>query len=725
MIIHGSLSLSQQESGRRYYNKFSVLNGISYICLGDTILILFAIKLGCPDYCISILASLAFLSNFCMPLGKFLMAKVGAIKTISSCWTMRNISILLVASAPLFNRMAGAQVMMAVILIGAFAFYACRAIGVIGFQPVVGEITTEENRGKFTSYNSMISYIAILGMLGIIILMMKISSDLWVFIVTILTGATIGIISTWLLSRINETSAIKTSAAQPILSDVITTLKNPLRRKQLFACCAISSAITLTVPISMLALKKGYGISDDSALLFALVQMIGAIAVAYVIGLMAEETGPRPLAIISYCLLIAICVLWIVAPGTFTWYYSAILFFIAGAGATGTGVPMAHYFLIVIPHKERVASTLTINVISGVAAGLAGSVIGAWILHYLDARGMVGMQIFKVYFAVVLGLLLVGLIFVFRLAPLAEWKLRDVLGLMFSPRDLITLRTLYKIKKIDTPDMESDDIDRLNESKSGLSEKALLSYLDSPKFSVRASSLTALGEIPFGERTVKALLNELDKGEYTTAHIAAQIAGNREIKEAIPLLRAYIDTGDLYFQGKILIALSQLHDEQSYDKIKAIFKGSDNPRLIIHGATALTNIGDDESFRLLLEKTTHDMPQKVLYEVVCSIMCLAGCGDELYKFLRLYNKHQTSALALLYLCELCHTEIHKQEADKKIILDFEKGVISNQAMVDIMLLRIGDATNAKVRMIAEFLEKTPADALPKELLLCLMPRTDV
>jgi len=638
---------------------------------------------------------------------------------------MRNISILLVASAPFFLWLAGLKAAMVTIILGAFAFYACRSIGVIGFQPVMGEITTDENRGKFTSVNSMLFNIANLIMLGAIIMLMMFSHDIWVFIVTILTGAVLGIASTWFISRINETSAIKASAAEPILSDMILTLKNPLRRRQLFACCAISSAITLTVPISMLALKKGYGISDDSALIFALIQMAGAIAIAYVVGLLAEETGPRPLAIIAYCMLIVLCILWIICPTTFKWYYAAVLFMLAGAGVTGTGVTMAHYFLIVIPHRERVASTLTINVISGIAAGLAGSVIGAGILQYLDVKGITGMETFKIYFASVLALLLAGLFFVFRLAPLAEWKLRDVLGLIFSPRDLNTLRTLYKIKKIDAPDTECEDIDRLNEVKSGLSENALLSYLDSPKFSVRANSLTALGEIPFGEKTVKALLKELEKGEYTTAHIAAQIAGEHKIRSAIPLLREYLDSGDLYLQGKTFIALSQLHDAESYGRIKTTFRNTDNPRLIIQGATALTNIADDESFRIMLEKTTHEMPRQVLFEVICSIMCLAGCGDEAYKFLRLYIRNQTSTLALLYLGELSQPDIQKRDADKKIIFDFDSNTISNAGMVNILLNRIGRTAEpeSKASLVAEFLRSAQPDSLPKELMLCLIPFT--
>ncbi len=727
MIIPGMLSLSQQEAGRRNYNKFNFVNGLSYICLGETIIILFAIRLGCPDYCIAILGSMMFFSNFCMPLGKLMMARYGAVRTISLCWLMRNISILVVAAAPLFTWLGMPLGATLTIIGGVFAFYACRSIGIIGMQPVMGEITTTENRGKFTSRTSGFFYMANLIMLVVIMVVMSWSRDIWVFIASIVTGAVLGFISTWFVSRIDETEAIRVSAGKPVLADMLLTLRDSMRLRMLCASCVISSGIALTVPISMLALKRGYGIDDSHALFFALAQLFGAVATSYLISLLAEETGPRPLAILFYCLMIVLCLLWVIGPDTFKWYYMVWLFILAGAAIIGTGVSMTHYYLTAIPKKEMVATSLTMYIISGVTAGLIGSFVGGGILKYLNTLGMAPVEMFKLYFLIATLLLLPGLILVSRLKPLADWNVSEVLSLAFAPKDIITLFNLYSIKQVANPREERENIDRLLEIKSGLSEKALLSYLDSPKFSLRGRALNALGEIPFGERTVKAVLDELEDGEYTTANIAAQIAGENGMTEAIPLLRQHLHSGDVYLQAKTMLALTLLHDTGSYPEIKKIFQETANPRLITHGAAALTEIADIESFRLLLDKTAvPDIPRKVLYEVIYSMVHLVGMGDAIYQFLKLYSKDRSKAL--LHLAELCQQDFddgERGESDKKLIFEADEGSMPRRELIERLIQAYEHIDVPQARIVADFLRSSSAEQLPLELLLCLIPLKNV
>lgn len=721
------LSLSQQEAGRRNFIKFNFINGLSYICVGETIIILFAIKLGCPDYTVSILGSLMFLSFFCMPLGKLLMARYGAVKTISLCWLLRNLSILLVATAPLFVWMGMPTGATFTIIIAAFAFYGCRSIGGIGMQPMMGEITTAANRGKFTSKSTGYFYTANLIMLGVIIAVMSWSKDIWVFIASIITGACLGFISTWYISRIDETEAIRISAGKPVFDDVLKTLHDPIRMRLLGASCAISAAITLTIPISMLALKRGYGIDDSHALLFALVQIGGSVATSYLIALLSEATGPRPLAILFYCLLIVLCVLWVNCPDTFKWYYIIWLFILAGAAAIGTGVSMTHYYLCAIPKKEMVAASLTMYVISGVVAGLIGSIVGGGILKYLNTLDLNPINTFKVYFMIIIVVLLAGLILVTRLKPMADWNVSEVLGLAFAPRDIVTLFNLYSIKQVANPSEEQENIERLLEIKSGLSEKALLSYLDSPSFSLRCRALTALGEIPFGKNTINAVMTELAGGEYTTAHIAARIAGENGINEAIPLLRQHLDSDDVYLQGNSMLALALLRDTASYPAVKRIFRKTDNPRLITLGAVAITAIADDESFRLLLDKTaTKNLPQKVLYEVIYSVFHLAGRGDEIYLFLKLYTNDR--AKALLHLAEFCSKEsgdLSKAEADKKLIIEADNGSMTSHELTSRLIDSYSLTEVPYAGQISAFLNANREAPLPVELLICLIPLKNV
>ena len=716
MIIKGTLSPSQMEVGRRNYNLFNLINGFSYICLGEMVIILFAIRMGSPDFCIAILGSFIFLSNFCMPIGKIVMARIGAARTISACWVMRNTSALLVATAPLLAWLIHPTAGIAVIMLGAFGFYACRSTGVVGTQPLMGDLTTAENRGKFTSMNYRLFNVSGVIMLACIIAMMHLSKETWVFETIIVTGAVFGFVSAWFIGRVDETESIRISAGKPIMDDVKTTLKSPMRLKQIMANCVVSSAITLTIPISMLALKRGYGISDSDALLFALVQFAGGILTSYISGLLAEETGPRPLAILFYCSTIALCLLWVIGPDTFKWQYTIWPFILAGAANMGTGIAMTQYFLATIPNKERVGASLTIYVISGVTAGLVGSLFGGGLLKWLGGFGLEPLDMFKLYFLVILAALLGGLLLISKLEPKADWDVGEVLGLAFAPKDILALFNLYSIKAVSDPRQEREDMERLLDIKSGLSERALLSYLDSPKFSMRGRALSAIGEIPFGPHAVKAILKELEDGEHTTAHIAAQIAGERKLPEAIQLLRKSLGSEDYYLQAKAMLSLTQLRDEASYPRIKEIFKSSSNPRTLTHGAASLTEIADEESFKLLLAKTlSPELPSKVLYELIYSMALLEGHGDGIYQFLKLYSKDRTSAI--LHLSELCHDPV----TAKRLAIDLESGASGRDDMRSILASEFSNDKSPKGLAISSFLKDGASANAPQELLLCLLP----
>ncbi len=720
MISNNSLTSVQQKNGRKFFNLFNFTNGLSYICVGETIIILFAIRMGCPDYCIAVIGSLFFLSNFFMPLGKTIMARIGAVKTISLCWWLRNTAILLLAAAPLFSYLFSPVVIPFIFIAVTSLFYSCRSVGLIGFRPIMKSITTPENRGNFSSISSGLFYLANLIMLALVILVMSISRSTGVFIGIIVFGAGLGLAATLFMSRIEEPDEIRISARQPIFADMLLTLSNPMRLRQLAANCVVNSAIALTVPISMLALKKGYGIDDNLALYFSLLQILSSVAISYVLSMLAGVTGPRPLAILFYCLMIFLCLFWVLAPADFRWYYMICPFILGGAAVIGVNASMTHYFLNTIPGKEQVAASLSIYAMAGLISGFIGSFIGGGLLEYLSSLAMPQMQMFKLYFLFIMGVLILGLILVIRLKPVADWRVGRVLSLLIAPRDMITLFTLNRIKLEDGPERESENINRLHKFGSDLSEESLLSFLDSPKFSLRGRAITALRDMPLGEHAVEVLLRELEEGEYTTAYIAAEIAGDKKLYEAVEPLRNCLNSRDFYLQGKSMLALTKLDDRESFPVIKRIFKETDNPRLIIHGSAAMTVIDDEEGLRLLLEKAVMpELPQKVLYEIIYCITLLLGQGDEIYKFLKIFSKDRSQAMELL-LATCGRKQIAGKETGQ-LISAFVDRRITESEIIGLLVNAFRESDNPKHRVISEFLISHPAGDVPQELLLSLLP----
>ena len=139
---------------------------------------------------------------------------------------------------------------------------------------------------------------------------------------------------------------------------------------------------------------------------------------------------------------------------------------------------------------------------------------------------------------------------------------------------------------------------------------------------------------------------------------------------------------------------------------------------------SLVEIGDDDSFKLLLAKSLQpELPEKALYELLYSAAELAGQGDEIYKFLKLYCKDRVKALQ--HLSELCAKlqASGPQRTFNTIVFDFERGAVSKEEMLKSLKGRASSSTDPKAPLIRGFLEALDPAKAPPELLLCLLPLT--
>ena len=72
----------------------------------------------------------------------------------------------------------------------------------------------------------------------------------------------------------------------------------------------------MIIPMSLLTLKRGYGVSDTTAILFSLCQFLTMIGMSYSCGPLIKKYGPRKVIIFSYLLFLPVALFWIVLPST-------------------------------------------------------------------------------------------------------------------------------------------------------------------------------------------------------------------------------------------------------------------------------------------------------------------------------------------------------------------------------------------------------------------------
>ncbi|MCK5739482.1 hypothetical protein KAH55_09885, partial [bacterium] len=128
--VFKELTVSQKKQAQGNYLKFTALNAISYGSLGDSVLILYALKLGGSDTMIAILVSFFYLTMPAMLVGKAWVSRLGTTRTFGYAWILRNLSTVFFLIAPLTQRLLAPEAGFIVLGTGVFFFFIFRTIGI-------------------------------------------------------------------------------------------------------------------------------------------------------------------------------------------------------------------------------------------------------------------------------------------------------------------------------------------------------------------------------------------------------------------------------------------------------------------------------------------------------------------------------------------------------------------------------------------------------------------
>ncbi|MBN2088393.1 MFS transporter [candidate division KSB1 bacterium] len=657
------LTPKQKKQAQQNYVQFTRMNALSYGSLGDSILILYAIKFGASDPLIAFLSSLIYMTMPSMLLGKRLISKVGTSRAFGFSWLGRNFSAALMILTPFFfGRMD-----LAWLLFSASGFFFFRSMGMAAMTPMLGDISTKSDQGQFISRVWMngnlffvIVYISLASVLGH-------SSSIPTFQFIIAFGSLTGMTSTYFLFKIPKVQQTVEAGKELLRSTWKASIENPQIRLLFLNWALINASIALTLPFGVLTLKKGYNFSDQNALIFTIIQLAGATGVSYLNSILLDRVGPRPMMFFYTAGMALINVLWMIAPDTPFLFHLTIIFLLNGVCSSGNQTALHHYFLGSVPLKHRLNGSILVNISAGIITGLMGTAIGGGLLKLIRYFSLEGITVYRFYFLVIVFYQLLVLSLVYRLKPLSDRRIKDVLSILFSIRDW---RALYTLQKLANSQDELESLhlmERLKHIKSNISENLLREFLQSPRFYVRTRAMNALREINFSNETGDLLIAELERGEYTTGYLAAEVLGEHDIYKAIPHLRKAIDSDDVFLQGKALVALVRLRDEPSFEKIIYIFKQTRNPRLIIHGGHALVLMQKPELSLTILEKIVEDnLPTNVFEELLFCLCEVCGVGESFYQLFR--NYQDNPEIGRIALTEYLQTQMRGNYPGKSNLL---------------------------------------------------------
>jgi len=450
-IVQGQLTREQRAAGRRAFIWFSRLNGVSMSCLTQGFLILYALRLGLPEFLIGFLASITFWTMPFVLLGKNLVRHTGAATAGAAGWAGRNAFGLLLAAVPLLARAPGTPLTIGLLYAAAFGFAAARSAGMVCINPILGEITEEGKRAEFPGRMFVNFYFCYLITMAGSVFILHRFEGIAAFQAIILFGSIGGFIATALVAGIHETNAPRKSAAVPLQTAFRNAIRNSRQRRLIYANAAGFAAMAIVLPLAVAVLKRGYHLGDGQAMAFTLTWMFGGVMASSLSGRMADHTGPRPLLILCAWGMVLVCLCWVVAPAAFHWAYMVPLFLFAGGVHMGIEVSLVQYFLMSVPETDRVPLGMFVHVASGVCAGLAGTVVGSGVVRALQSAGLSGLPLYRIYFGIA-ACVVAGLAGVLaKLEPVRDWRVRRVVGLLLSPRDMRELLTVSRLEKDNGP----------------------------------------------------------------------------------------------------------------------------------------------------------------------------------------------------------------------------------------------------------------------------------
>ncbi|MBO4647375.1 MAG: hypothetical protein J5806_04390 [Lentisphaeria bacterium] len=424
MILNRPLTAEEQRRSQLNFYRYDILNGISYACLGETVIILFAVQLNCSNQIISVLSGMIYFGYLLLPLGKIVSARVGAVRCQVFFWIIRNLSALLAGLAAPVSLYLSPTLAAALLLTGAFLFYGARAAGIVVVQPLYTEITGKGDRAEFVGRNWKIFYTYnLLTILAITGVLYWTGNNIWTLTGIIVLGAAAGITSTRLLSRIDETGKIVLTSRAPARSELVKLLKDNVFRRMLAAGMILNLSVMLLVPFCTLALKRGYGIGNGPALVYYVIFLTMLMLCSRSSTSLIRRAGPRNVALAAYALLLVSGSLWLAAPEVNTWWIPALVMIGCACAQIAQTNAMSIYFLDMIAEERQVFASILVAVISGAGAGILGMAVSAGLLKLLAGlkfyRGLWPGQIglYQAYFCTVILLLLPAGVLVYRMIP--------------------------------------------------------------------------------------------------------------------------------------------------------------------------------------------------------------------------------------------------------------------------------------------------------------------
>jgi MFS family permease len=657
-MISAMPELSPGELGRARarFSLFAVLNVVAFTLLSGNIITLYLLRLGGGNFLIGLASSFMYIAYLTMLLGREMAPRWGMTRLMGWFWVLRYLCMVPMLFAPLAAAVGARGPAYGLVLASVLGFNAARGIAMTGYNPILGEIATERDRGAFLARNQTIQHAVSLALGVAMALVLSWRSSLAVYNAFIVLGIATGLWGARLVFGFPEPPRGQGQGAKLWRALAEALRQRTFRRFILLHFCT-SLALYMAVPFLVVFVKEVYALPDSQVVYLTVVGSLGAVMMALASGYLIDRLGAKPLYFLFTSILTLTLLAIVLSPplaagakpgmeaGVRVWLFAAALFLFNNMGQFGILNASQTYFLAAIRREDRLNLGVIYYMTLGVAGGI-GSLVGGALLDAVALR-FAPSPSYRLYFGLCAAIFLALLVFITRLENLGAYPLADALGMIVSPRDLRAIGLLHRLGRSRSLAEQKHTLRALAGTPSSISVEEVLSRLRSPRFSVRAEALQALASLPIEEAVVQALVSEVKNHAFTTAAQAAEILGQRRIAEGLPALRRAVQSRDYILASAAVTALGQLEDRDSLPAVREALRRAANPHLAIHAASALEHLRDPGAVPILLERLRRENPPYVRDELLLALAGILGMGDWFYSTYSDFLERGSTGISLL------------------------------------------------------------------------------
>ncbi len=599
----GTLSKYQIARGRKLYGIFTAFNSISFALVTGNVLSIYAMYLQASALVIGLINAFNFLSFFAIPLGRYLAKKQSIMKVYARAWLARILSVTLMLAIPFLVSSGVPEMGIFCILLSNFCFNFFRGIGTIANNPVISDLAPGKDRGSFMVFLSLIwNTFALLTTL-ILAFFLQFGDSLVILNAAVTVGIVSGIISAFILFRMPSSDTERKTEPTNFTKNFLTAMHDRSFRLFLIAFMIIGFGVGMARPFIIVYARDVYTQPDSLITFITFFSSLGALCMGLVTRLFIDKIGAKPMYLLFTALTILSLIPAVISPtlenSIVIFVYLCLIAFVSNLGFSGEENAGQTYFFGIIPKEAVLDLSIVYFLVSGMA-GASGSLVAGVMLDSFTQSGLSVTAAYRLFFGIQIIIIGISFFIQMKLKALDSYSLKEALPMFFSMRDIRGLSLLYKLDRSKTVREKTELLTELRLSNTSAATTNLLEHLSSPSFAVRSEAIAGMESLPkLNAQTIDILINELDKGLFTTAYRAARILGNFKVKQAVPNLLKCIHSEDYILAGESMVALARIGDEGAQTKISNVLETTKNTHISLWGVRAMEMYANATSIPIL------------------------------------------------------------------------------------------------------------------------------